>query len=147
MDTANQRYRPEHRLQHRNEFQRVFDARASAAGALVIVYACANGLPYNRLGLTVSRRLGNAVRRNRFKRLCREIFRKTHGRQPVGFDWIITPKLPSKKGKGKPASGRSPNPGPDSPDLYAGAGPALADLEFDLLRQMARAARRVNEKS
>lgn len=41
----------------------------------------------SRLGLTVSRKVGNAVVRNRVKRQLREIFRKTH--LPEGLDLVV----------------------------------------------------------
>lgn len=45
-----------------------------------------NGLSYNRLGVTASRKVAGAVGRNRIKRLVREAFRLTADRQPTGMD-------------------------------------------------------------
>lgn len=91
-----QRLRKNERLQHRTEFQAVFARKWSQGGKFLVVYGVPNGLGYNRLGLTVGRRYGNAVRRNRFKRRCREAFRLTKHRQHQGWDWIIIPRLPKK---------------------------------------------------
>jgi ribonuclease P protein component len=61
---------------------------------LLIVYACENGLPYLRLGLSVSRKMGGAVQRNRLRRLYREAFRLTRHEMPVGLDLILIPRRP-----------------------------------------------------
>ena len=66
--------------------------RRSASDASLLVYACANGLPYTRLGLSVSRKYGGAVQRNRLRRLYREAFRLTKAEIPTGLDLILIPR-------------------------------------------------------
>ena len=91
-DRPSQCFRPQHRLRTTAEFQRVFARRRSASDNLLVVYGLENGLPHARLGLSVSRKVGNAVVRNRWKRLLREAFRLQRSQLPAGLDLVIVPR-------------------------------------------------------
>jgi ribonuclease P protein component len=73
-----------HRLHHKREFDLVYRTgrRFGDANFQLVVYP--NRLPHPRLGLSISAKaVGNAVNRNRIKRLVRESFRTTSGRLPA----------------------------------------------------------------
>ena len=74
------------------EFDRVFATRAYAADDQLIVHGCANELPISRLGLSVSKKSGNAVARNYWKRSIREAFRRSRAELPVGIDVVVRPQ-------------------------------------------------------
>jgi ribonuclease P protein component len=91
-------FRPHERLRRPSDFKRVYDRRRSASDAWLIVYVCENHLPYLRLGLSVSRKFGGAVQRNRLRRLYREAFRLTRHEMPVGLDLVLIPRKPVEPG-------------------------------------------------
>ena len=88
------RFRPAEHLRRPGDFRRVYERRRSASDHLLIVYACPNGLPFLRLGLSVSRKVGPAVHRNRLRRLYREAFRLTRPEMPGGLDLVLIPRRP-----------------------------------------------------
>jgi ribonuclease P protein component len=86
------RFRPEEHLRRPEDFDKVYQAKRSASNAWLLVYVRENGLPHARLGMSVSRKVGSAVRRNRIRRLYREAFRLTKPELPVGLDIILIPR-------------------------------------------------------
>ena len=66
-----------------------------------MIYAAPNDREWSRLGLTVSRKAGNAVRRNRWKRRLREVFRRNKPALPIGYDFVVIVRS-STKGREHP---------------------------------------------
>ena len=85
-------FRPHEHLRRPADFQLVYDRRRSASDAWLLVYARENELPYSRLGLSVSKKFGGAVQRNRLRRLYREAYRLTKAELPAGLDLILIPR-------------------------------------------------------
>jgi ribonuclease P protein component len=90
-------------LRGSKDFQKVYRTGKRYEGVLMTAFVLPNNLSHNRFGVTASRKaLGNAVQRNRAKRLLKETFRlKRSSLQGLlqTYDWVINAKrrLPSFK--------------------------------------------------
>ena len=71
------------------EFRRIYAKGRSGVSSCLVVYCRPNKRANNRLGVTVSAKLGHAVVRNRVRRRLREIFRLNQGKMRKGYDVII----------------------------------------------------------
>ena len=69
-------------------FQRLYHTNGLANGYLVL-YARPNREKINRVGITVSKKLGHAVVRNRTRRRIREVYRLNEGRFTPGWDIVV----------------------------------------------------------
>ena len=78
------------RILKRKDFQAVYDGGVRVGARLVTVFAMATGPGRPaRVGLTVTRKIGNSVIRNRCKRLLREAVRKHWHLLPSGIDIVL----------------------------------------------------------
>ncbi|QDU40428.1 Ribonuclease P protein component [Maioricimonas rarisocia] len=85
-------------LRKAGEFQHVYGLRQRAGDSHLLIFAAANSHPYTRIGLSVSKKHGNAVTRQRIKRLMREAFRLSQHEIPGGLDLILIPRQDSGAG-------------------------------------------------
>lgn len=72
-----------------NDFRRIYARGKSYASPLVVVYALKNRTKNVRVGITTSKKVGNAVQRNRSRRVIREAFRALAPRVRPGFDLVL----------------------------------------------------------
>lgn len=87
-----QRFPKSVRLRRQAEFDLVYQGKVFAADDVLVIRAIRHESGVTRLGLSVSRKVGNAVVRNRWKRLIREAFRRQRLELPVGMDMVVRPK-------------------------------------------------------
>ena len=69
-------------------FQRLYRT-AGVANSYVVLYARKNGTDTNRVGITVSKKLGHAVVRNRVRRRLREVYRLNENKFQPGWDIVV----------------------------------------------------------
>jgi len=93
--TSDERFRPQDRIRKRSEYQAIYDKGRRIPSNSFVLFLQKNDLGRPRLGITVTRRVGGAVRRNRGKRLIREIFRR-HKTELSNVDIVVNgrPGLP-----------------------------------------------------
>lgn len=80
------------RLRNQNDFDRVHQSDYFAVDQTLVVKAVFNGTDTTRLGLSVNRRVGGAVVRNKWKRMIREVFRLHRSQLPNGLDLVVRPR-------------------------------------------------------
>ena len=78
------------RVRQRPDFERAYETGVRISGRFMTVFVVKNGGTDARLGIAATRKMGDAVERNRAKRLARELFRRH--KIDAGLDVIIVPR-------------------------------------------------------
>ncbi len=76
-------------LNQNRDFQNLYHRGASFVTPFVVIYLRPNRLDHHRLGITAGKRVGNAVKRNRAKRLIRQAYRELEAELPQYLDLVI----------------------------------------------------------
>lgn len=80
-------------LNKNKDFLKMYKRARSVVHPLVVVYCMKNRLGYSRLGITTSKKIGNAVQRNRARRVLREALRKVEPNMKIGYDIVLVARF------------------------------------------------------
>jgi ribonuclease P protein component len=83
-------------LKNKREFDQVFKGKQSKANRYLVMYVKKNQLKFNRLGISVSKKVGNSVVRHRVTRLIREAYRLNKDQIVLGYDIIVIARNTTK---------------------------------------------------
>lgn len=84
-------------LKKNQQFKAVYESGTSFANRYLVVYKLENGLKRNRLGISVSKKVGNSIVRHHLARLIRENYRLSEELYKEGFDIVIIARVSAKK--------------------------------------------------
>ena len=80
-------------IKNNYEFRRLYAKGERAGGPRMVIYRRRNRLGVNRLGITVSTKLGKAVHRNKIRRRIKEIFRLNNHKLVQGWDIVVVARM------------------------------------------------------
>ena len=83
-------------LKKRKDFQRVYNKGVSFANKYLVMYKYENHLEKNRVGISVSKKVGNSVVRHRLTRLVRESYRLNEKEFEKGYDYVVIARISAK---------------------------------------------------
>ena len=83
-------------LKKNRDFQKVYRHGTSYANRFLVMYVLDNQSDKNRLGISVSKKVGNSVVRHRITRLIRESYRLQEDRFKCGFDIVVIARIGAK---------------------------------------------------
>ncbi len=77
------------KIKKNGDFRKIYNSRRSVADRNMVLYFLSNNKEISRFGFTVSKKIGNAVTRNRVRRLFGEVCRLNKEKFPKGYDYIL----------------------------------------------------------
>lgn len=83
-------------LKNYREFSRVYNHKESLANKYLVMYILPNDQEYSRIGISVSKKVGNSVVRHRITRLIRESYRLNKHLIKNGYDIVVVARNTSK---------------------------------------------------
>jgi ribonuclease P protein component len=83
-------------LKKNRDFQQVYKKGTSFANRYLVMYVMDNGMEKNRVGISVSKKVGNSVVRHRVKRLIKEAYRLQEEKFRRGMDVVIIARVSAK---------------------------------------------------
>lgn len=83
------------KLKNNKDFLKLYAKGAFAASEYCTVYYRKNGLGVNRIGISTSKKIGNAVCRSRARRVIRQAYRENEKSFPKGYDIVIAARMKS----------------------------------------------------
>lgn len=86
-------------LKLNRDFRRLYYKGSSAVHPLIVTYASKNRLGYNRIGITVTKKIGKAVCRNRCKRIIRAAFAQVNTQIEQGWDFVFVARMKTPQEK------------------------------------------------
>lgn len=88
-------FKKENRIKSKNVFQIVYKTGRSVVDSMSVMYVLANDGKNIKIGFAVGKKMGNAVVRNRVKRLMREVFRhrRSELKDSIHIIWVARKKL------------------------------------------------------
>lgn len=87
---ADESFPKQEHILKRREYKQIEKAKtARVVTDHLIILIAPHAQTHARIGITVSKKIGNAVKRNRFKRLLREIYRKNKDLFSPGHDYVL----------------------------------------------------------
>ncbi len=86
-------------IKKNSDFRKVYNKKKSFANKQLVIYYDENNLEYSRLGISISKKIGNAVTRNKIRRKLKEIYRLNENKIALSYDIILIVRVSAKECK------------------------------------------------